>query len=129
MPILGRCRSGYKTQVQWAVPAGYLSFGLKQGRSDAILCGVYLRQHMAHLLPTLWRSTMVTLRVFWRLARQLFHEATGAMFGLFAVYGGFAAWKQWKHRPAIWLVCFAIAYAIAMAAYSFSSFRRARRVR
>lgn len=111
------------------VPAGYLSFGLSKGGSIALPRGVYLGQHMAHLLPTLWRSSMVTLRVFWRLARQLFHEATGAMFGLFAIYGGFAAWKQWKHRPAIWLVCFAIAYAIAMAAYSFSSFRRARRVR
>jgi hypothetical protein len=51
------------------------------------------------------------------------------MFGLFAAWAAFAAWKQWKHRPALWLMGFAIAYAIMMAAYAFGSFRRARRVR
>jgi hypothetical protein len=82
-----------------------------------------------NLFPALWRSALVTLRVFWRLTRQLFHEATGAMFGLFAAWAAFAAWKQWKHRPALWLMGFAIAYAIMMAAYAFGSFRRAKRVR
>ncbi len=82
-----------------------------------------------NLFPALWRSTLVTLRVFWRLTRQLFHEATGAMFGLFAAWAAFAAWKQWKHRPALWLMGFAIAYAIMMAAFAFGSFRRAKRVR
>ena len=80
-------------------------------------------------LSTLWRSAMVALRVFWRLARQLFHEATGALFGLFAAWAAFAAWKQWKHRPALWLLGFAILYSVMMAVYAFGSFRRARRVR
>ena len=83
----------------------------------------------ARLLPALWRSMIVTLRVFWRLTRQLFHEATGALFGLFAAWAAFAAWKQWKQRPILWLMGLAIAYAIMMAAFAFASFRRARRVR
>lgn len=83
----------------------------------------------AGLLQTLWQSIVTTLRVLWRVARQLFHEATGAFFGLFAAWAGFAAWKQWKHRPALWLMGFAIAYAIMMAAFAIGSFRRARRVR
>jgi hypothetical protein len=83
----------------------------------------------ANMLPALWRSIVVTLRTFWRIARQLFHEATGAFFGLFAAWAAFAAWKQWKQRPALWLMGFAIAYAIMMAAFAFTSFRRARRVR
>jgi len=81
------------------------------------------------LLPVLWRSAVVTLRVLWRVTRQLFHEATGALFGVFALYGAFAAWREWKHRPTIWIICFAIVYAAAMAAFAFTSFRRARRVR
>jgi len=83
----------------------------------------------SNMLPALWRSMMVTLRVFWRLARQLFHEATGALFGLFAAWAAFAAYKQWRHRPALWLMGLAIAYAIMMTVYAFGSFRRAKRVR
>jgi hypothetical protein len=80
----------------------------------------------AQLLPALWRSAIVTLRVFWRVTRQLFHEATGAFFGVFAAWAAFAAWKQ---RPILWLMGLAIAYAIMMAGFAFASFRRARRVR
>jgi hypothetical protein len=65
----------------------------------------------------------------WRVSRQLFHEATGALFGVFAAYGAYAAWRQWKLRPILWLMGFAIAYAIMMAAFAFGAFRRARRVR
>jgi hypothetical protein len=83
----------------------------------------------ASMLPALWRSMIVTLRVVWRVTRQLFHEATGAFFGIFAAWAAFAAWKQWKHRPALWLMGFALVYAIMMAAFAFTSFRRARRVR
>ena len=82
-----------------------------------------------NMLPALLRSARVTLRVLWRLTRQLFHEATGAMFGIFAAWAAFAAWKQWRHRPVLWFMGLAIAYAVLMAAYSFGSFRRARRVR
>lgn len=81
------------------------------------------------MLPPLWRAIVVTMRTVWRVTRQLFHEATGALFGLFAAWAAFAAWKQWKQRPALWLMSFAIVYAVTMAVFSFASFRRARRVR
>jgi len=83
----------------------------------------------AAMFPALWRSFLITLRVLWRVTRQLFHETTGALFGLFAAWAAFAVWKQWKHRPVLWLMGFAIAYAIMMAGFAFASFRRARRVR
>ena len=80
-------------------------------------------------LPLLWHSAKVTLRVFWRVARQVFHEATGALFGLFAVYGLVLAWRTWHHKPVLWLVGLAVIYAVMMAAFAFGSFRRAKRVR
>ena len=83
----------------------------------------------SNLLPALWRSIVVTMRTLWRVTRQLFHETTGALFGLFAAWAAFAVWRQWKQRPALWLMGFAIVNAIMMAAFAFASFRRARRVR
>ena len=80
-------------------------------------------------LPLLWHSAKVTLRVLWRVARQVFHEATGALFGLFAAYGLVLAWRQWHHRPVLWLVGLAVLYALMMAAFAFGSFRRAKRIR
>jgi hypothetical protein len=83
----------------------------------------------ARLIPALWQSFRVTLRALWRVGRQIFHEATGALFCLFAFYGGLAAWRQWKYRPTVWLMAFACLYAIMMAAFGFAAFRRARRIR
>lgn len=68
------------------------------------------------------------MRTFWRLARQLFHEAVGAFFALFAAYGILAAWRQWKAHPVVWVIAFSIAYAIMMAAFSLAAFLRARRI-
>jgi len=81
------------------------------------------------MLPALKQSAGVTLRTFWRVGRQLFHETMGAFFALFAAYGVSAAWRQWHHQPAWWLVGFAIIYAVMMAIFAYGSFRRARRVR
>jgi hypothetical protein len=80
-------------------------------------------------LPTLWQSIQVTLRALWRIARELFHETTGALFGFFAVFGGVVAWRSWKHGSLLWVMVVAIGYAIMMAAFAFGAFRRARRVR
>ena len=80
-------------------------------------------------MPTFWESAKITLRVLWRVARQVFHEATGALFILFAAYGALAAFRQWRHRPVAWLMAFAIAYALMMAVFAFAAFRRARRIR
>lgn len=82
-----------------------------------------------HVLPVLWRSALVTLRNFWRVARQLFHEATGALFALFAIEGIWMAWRQWKYHPVWWLVTLAAGYSLMMGFFAFASFRRARRVR
>jgi hypothetical protein len=83
----------------------------------------------AGFYPALWESAKIALRVMWRALRQLFHEATGAVFALFALYGAVAAWRQWHSRPAAWLLGFTVVYAITMLAFAFTSFRRARRVR
>jgi hypothetical protein len=83
----------------------------------------------ANLLPALWRSSKVTLRVFWRIARQLFHEATGALFLVFAAYGGYMIWQESKHHPTRWVIAFVILYALTMAIFGFTAFQRARRVR
>jgi glycerol uptake facilitator-like aquaporin len=83
----------------------------------------------ASLFPALWRSLRVTLRVWWRVIRQLFHEFTGALFLVFAAYGAFVVWREWKHRPAPGVIGFVVIYALMMAAFGFTAFRRARRVR
>jgi hypothetical protein len=81
------------------------------------------------MISAFWHSVRIVLRNLWRIARQLFHETTGAFFALFALYGGFAAWRQWKYHPTPWVVGFAIAYSATMAIFAFTAFRRARRVR
>jgi hypothetical protein len=81
------------------------------------------------LLPSLIQSVRVTSRAIWRATKQLFHETTGAFFGLFALYGSFAAWRQWRQRPILWIIVAAVAYSVTMALFCFGSFRRARRVR
>lgn len=81
------------------------------------------------VMPTFWESAKIMLRVLWRVTRQVFHEATGTLFIVFAAYGGLAAFRQWRHRPIVWLMGFAIAYALMMAGFAFAAFRRARRIR
>jgi hypothetical protein len=81
------------------------------------------------LLPTLWHSAQTTLRVLWRVTRQVFHEATGTLFGVFAVYGLLLAYRQWHNRPVLWLVGFAILYAILMGLFALGAFRKARQIR
>ena len=76
-----------------------------------------------------WNSIKIFFRVVWRATRQLFHEATGALFAMFAVYGAIAAYREWHSRPTAWLVGFAAVYAVAMLIFAFTSFRRSRRIR
>ena len=87
----------------------------------------------ARFFTALWQSLKVTLRALWRVARQIFHEATGALFCLFALYGAMAAWRAWKYRPGVhsgtWIITFAVLYALMMAAFGFTAFRRAKKVR
>jgi len=80
-------------------------------------------------MPLFRRSFRNSMRVMWRVTRELFHEATGALFGVFAVYGAYAAWRQWRTRTMLWMIGAAVAYTLMMAIFAFGSFRRARRVR
>jgi hypothetical protein len=80
-------------------------------------------------LAASWRAGATVLRTFWKVARQLFHEATGTLFALFALYAGTASWKQIHQPGSRWLAALAAAYAAMMAFFSVSSFRNARRVR
>ena len=79
--------------------------------------------------PSLWHLLCTSFRAFGKVARQIFHEATGAFFGLFALYGAAAAWKQGHQPSGRWLAVFALAYAVMMALFAVSAFRSARRVR
>jgi hypothetical protein len=83
----------------------------------------------ASLIPVLWNSLRVASRALWRVTRQVFHEAMGTLFAVFALYGGLAVWRQWHSRPVLWVMAFAIVYALMMAAWAYAAFRRARRVR
>jgi uncharacterized membrane protein YhiD involved in acid resistance len=80
-----------------------------------------------------WRALRVFLAALWRVARQLFHEATGALFLAFALGGALSTWRQWRHAPAgaarIWAVGLAALFTAMMGAFSVASFRSARRVR
>jgi hypothetical protein len=80
-------------------------------------------------LSLIWHSIKVTLRVFWRVTRQVFHETTGALFGLFAAYGLLLAYRTWHHKPTLWIVGLAVLYAVMMAVFAFGAFRRAKRIR
>jgi hypothetical protein len=77
----------------------------------------------------LWNAFIVTMRALWRVTRQIFHEATGALFAVFALYGALAVWRQWKSHPIYWVMAFAVVYAAMMATFAFFAFRRARKVR
>jgi len=79
--------------------------------------------------PSFWRAAKIFLRNLWRVLRQVFHEATGTFFALFALYGGLAAWRQWRYHPTPWLVAFAIFYSLMMAVFAIGAFRRSRRIR
>ena len=75
------------------------------------------------------KAAGVVLRAWWKVARQLFHEMTGALFAVFAASGVLAAWRQWNHARIPWLLGLTVFYSLIMAIFSFTSFRSARRVR
>jgi hypothetical protein len=68
-------------------------------------------------------------RRLWRAARQLFHEMVGATFAVLALAWGNAALRASRRDVAHWLIFTAVAVALLMAVFAWTSFRRARRVR
>lgn len=81
------------------------------------------------LIPAFVKSVRAAWGTFSIVARQLFHEVTGAMFAMFSFYGVLAAWRGWHHGQRNWLLAVCMAYAALMAAFATTSFRKARRVR
>jgi hypothetical protein len=67
-------------------------------------------------------------RRFWRTLRQLFHELTGAMFGVLALGWLNAVFRSWTRDAAHWLLVIALIVAALFAFFSVTSFRRARKV-
>ncbi|HET8921486.1 MAG TPA: hypothetical protein VFN26_00670 [Candidatus Acidoferrum sp.] len=67
-------------------------------------------------------------RRLWRVLRQLFHEATGAIFAVLAVGWLNAAFRAWTRDVANWLICVAVAVALLFVFFAVTSFRRARKI-
>jgi hypothetical protein len=68
-------------------------------------------------------------RTLWRVARQVFHESTGALFLFLALFWSSAALRQWLHGAATWEWSAPGAFALVFVGFGLSSFRSARRVR
>jgi hypothetical protein len=67
-------------------------------------------------------------RRFWLALKQLFHELVGALFAVLALFWLQNAFRAWSKDAAHWLVGASAFLAILMTAFSFTSFRSARRV-
>jgi len=68
-------------------------------------------------------------RRFWRAMRQLFHEIVGALYAVLALAWLNAALRASQHEMSRWLLAAAVGVAAVMAAFSWTSFRSARRLR
>jgi hypothetical protein len=75
------------------------------------------------------RAGGVFLRTLWRVTRQVFHEATGALFAVFALAGAISAWRAWHRGEREWMVWLPVGFVVMMGLFAVASFRSARRVR
>ena len=64
----------------------------------------------------------------WRVLKQLFHEAVGAVFAVLALAWLNSALRAWTRDLAHWLIGVSIAIGLLFIAFSLSSFRRARQL-
>jgi hypothetical protein len=65
---------------------------------------------------------------FWSTLKQLFHELVGAVFAVLAFAWVQSAIRAWTRDVAHWLVGTAFAVAVVMGIFSWTSFRRARKL-
>ncbi len=65
-------------------------------------------------------------RRLWRVVKQLFYEAVGALFAILALAWLNMALRAWTRDLAHWLIAVSIAVALLFVFFAFSSFRRAR---
>ena len=67
-------------------------------------------------------------RRLWRVLRQLFHEAIGALFAVLALGWLNAALRAWTRDVARWLIGLAVAVALLFVFFAVTSFRKARKL-
>jgi hypothetical protein len=65
---------------------------------------------------------------FWTALKALFHEVTGAIFGVLALAWLNAAFRAWTRDVAHWLIGIAVAVALLFLFFAVTSFRRAWRM-
>jgi glycerol uptake facilitator-like aquaporin len=69
-----------------------------------------------------------SFRRLWRALRQLFHEATGAVFAVLALGWLNSALRAWTRDVAPWLIGIAVAMALLFLFFAVTSFRKARKL-
>jgi VIT1/CCC1 family predicted Fe2+/Mn2+ transporter len=62
----------------------------------------------------------------WRVLKQIFYEAIGALFGILAFAWLNSAFRAWTRDVAHWLIALSVAVALLFVFFAVSSFRRAR---
>ena len=67
-------------------------------------------------------------RRLWRVLKQLFHEAIGAIFALLALGWMNMALRAWTRDATHWLIGISIAVGLLFVGFSVTSFRRARQL-
>lgn len=77
----------------------------------------------------LFAAVRHSLRVVWRILRELFYEVTGALFFVIALSAVQSAWRAWHRGAGRWLVGATAGYALLMVLFGVLSFRDSRRVR
>jgi hypothetical protein len=64
----------------------------------------------------------------WRVLKQLFHEAVGAIFAVLALGWLNSALRAWTRDVAHWLIGVSLMVGLLFIVFSVSSFRRARQL-
>jgi hypothetical protein len=67
-------------------------------------------------------------RRLWRVLKQLFHEAIGAIFALLALGWLNMALRAWTRDATYWLIGISIGVGLVFVGFSVTSFRRARQL-
>jgi hypothetical protein len=67
-------------------------------------------------------------RRLWRVLKQLFHEAIGAVFAVLALSWLNMALRAWTRDATHWLIGISIVVGLVFVAFSVTSFRRARQL-
>lgn len=67
-------------------------------------------------------------RRLWRVLKQLFHEAIGAVFAVLALGWLNIAFRAWTRDVAHWLIGVSVGVALLFVFFAVTSFRRARQL-